>query len=368
LQSHTLDLMVEEHHDVALAHKLVKEALALFRKASRYTRAKPQPGSRQATRQEAKALLADARRLEDQAVEQILHQASVVCATTTGLDDALLGKRRFDLVVVDEACQLTEPGAWTAICRAERLVLAGDHCQLPPTIVSDEAAAQGLSVSLFERLMNRSGAQISRRLTIQYRMHESIMRFSSDEFYEGELVADSQVAGHRLCDLPHVAENALTETPLEFVDTAGAGYDEEQEPDGESRLNPQEGELVMRKVNALMEAGMRGGELAVITPYAAQARWLRERVKSPGLEVDSVDGFQGREKEAIVISLVRSNAAGEIGFLADVRRMNVALTRARRKLVVVGDSATLASDPFYRRLLEYFEQQGAYRTVWEEGS
>ena len=214
--------------------------------------------------------------------------------------------------------------------------------------------------------MNRSGERLSRRLTIQYRMHESIMRFSSDEFYDGQLVADAQVAGHRLSDLPGLESNDLTQTPLEFIDTAGAGYDEEQEPDGESRLNPQEGELVMRKVNALMQAGLTGDALAVIAPYAAQVRWLRERLRSPGLEVDSVDGFQGREKEAIVISLVRSNAAGEIGFLADVRRMNVALTRARRKLIVIGDSATLASDPFYRRLLEYFELQGAYRTVWEE--
>lgn len=368
LQRHTLDLLVEEHHDVALAHKLVKEALALFRKAGRYTRAKPAPGSRQSTRQEAKALLADARRLEDQAVEQILLRASVVCATTTGLDDALLGQRRFDLAVIDEACQITEPNAWIAIARAERVVLAGDHCQLPPTIISDDAAAQGLSVSLFERLMNHAGNRLSRRLTIQYRMHESIMRFSSDEFYEGELVADGQVAEHRLCDLPAMVENDLTRTPLEFIDTAGAGYDEEQEPDGESRLNPAEGELVLRKVNALMQAGLGGDALAVITPYAAQARWLRERLRSPGLEVDSVDGFQGREKEAIVISLVRSNAAGEIGFLTDVRRMNVALTRARRKLIVIGDSATLASDPFYRRLLDHFESRGAYRTVWDEPS
>ncbi|HVX11582.1 MAG TPA: AAA domain-containing protein [Pirellulales bacterium] len=366
LQRHTLDLLVEEHRDVALAHKLVKEALALFRKAGRYTRAKPQPGSRQATRQEAKTLLADARRLEDQAVEQILLRADVVCATTTGLDEGLLGNRQFDLVVLDEACQLTEPSAWIAIGRAKRLVLAGDHCQLPPTIVSDAAAAAGLGVSLFERLMNRAGERLSRRLTIQYRMHDSIMRFSSDEFYDGQLVAAGQVAAHRLCDMENVNCNLLTETPLEFIDTAGAGYDEEQEPDGESRLNPQEGELALRKVNALLQAGLSGGEVAVITPYAAQARWLRERINLPGLEVDSVDGFQGREKEAIVISLVRSNAAGEIGFLSDVRRMNVALTRARRKLVVIGDSATLASDPFYRRFLEYCEQQEAYHTVWEE--
>jgi predicted DNA helicase len=366
LQAHTLDLLVEEHRDVALAHKLVKEALALFRKAGRYTRAKPEPGSRQATRQEAKALLADARRLEEQAVEQVLDQSDVVCATLTGLDDELLGKRRFDLVVIDEACQSTEPACWVAIGRGERVVLAGDHRQLPPTIVSEEAAAKGLGVSLFERLMNASGEAVSRRLTIQYRMHESIMAFSSAEFYDSALVADALVAARRLCDLPGVTPSPLTETPVEFIDTAGAGYDEEQEPDGESRLNPQEAELVIKKLNALLEAGLATTQVAVITPYAAQARWLRERVKAPGLEIDSVDGFQGREKEAIVMSLVRSNSSGEIGFLADVRRMNVALTRARRKLLVIGDSATLSSDPLYRRMFDYFERIGAYRTVWEE--
>ncbi|HEV3343683.1 MAG TPA: AAA domain-containing protein [Pirellulales bacterium] len=374
LQAHTLDLLVEEHRDVALAHKLVKEALALFRKAGRYTRAKPEPGSRQATRQEAKSLLADARRLEEQAVEQVLDQSDVVCATLTGLDDALLGRRRFDLVVIDEACQSIEPACWVAIGRGERVVLAGDHCQLPPTIVSEEAAAKGLGVSLFERLMNASGQNqdesesqsISRRLTIQYRMHESIMAFSSAEFYDGGLVADAGVAARRLCDLPGLMPSPLTETPVEFVDTAGAGYDEEQEPDGESRLNPPEAELVIKKLNALLEAGLQPHQVAVISPYAAQARWLRERVQAPGLEIDSVDGFQGREKEAIVMSLVRSNPSGEIGFLADVRRMNVALTRARRKLLVIGDSATLSSDPFYRRLFDYFERIGAYRTVWEE--
>lgn len=366
LQSHTLDLMVEEHHDVALAHKLVKEALALFRKADRYTRAKPEPGSRQATRQEAKALLADARRLENQAVEQILSQADVVCATLTGLDDDLLGKRRFDLLVIDEACQSTEPACWIAINRGERVVLAGDHCQLPPTIISEEAAAKGLGVSLFERLMHHSGTAIARRLTVQYRMHQDIMGFSSAEFYDGELVADSAVVAHRLCDLPNVLPTALTETPIEFIDTAGAGYDDEQETDGQSRLNPREAELAIRKVTALVEAGLPPQSVAMITPYAAQARLLRERLDVPGLEIDSVDGFQGREKEAIVMSLVRSNANGEIGFLADVRRMNVALTRARRKLLVIGDSATLAGDPFYRRLFEYFETVGGYRSVWEE--
>ena len=133
-----------------------------------------------------------------------------------------------------------------------------------------------------------------------------------------------------------------------FIDTAGAGYDEEQEPDGESRLNPQEAALVARKVQALLDAGVAPEAIAVIAPYAAQVRRLRAELAVPGLEIDSVDGFQGREKEAVVLSLVRSNRAGEVGFLADVRRLNVALTRARRKVVIVGDSATLACHPFYQ--------------------
>lgn len=366
LRAHTLDLLVEEHRDVALARKLVKEALALFRKANRYTRAKPEPGSRQQTRQEARSLLADARKLEAQAVEHILDTADILCATTTGMDDDLLGARRFDLLVIDEACQSTEPGCWIPLARADRIVLAGDHCQLPPTVLSGEAAAQGFGVSLFERLISLYGRDISRRLTVQYRMHSSIMDFSSLEFYDAELTADAFVAGHRLCDLPGVTAEPLTELPVEFIDTAGAGFDEETEPDGESRLNPREADLVVRKVQALLAAGVPAEAIAVIAPYAAQVRYLRERLEAPGLEIDSVDGFQGREKEAVIISLVRSNPTGEIGFLSDVRRMNVALTRARRKLLVIGDSATLASDPFYQRLLEYFEGLGAYKTVWEE--
>ncbi len=234
-------------------------------------------------------------------------------------------------------------------------------------MVSQEAAAEGFGVSLFERLMLLYGPDIARRLKVQYRMHESIMEFSSAEFYEGDLEADPSVRSHLLADLPGVADAPLTQSPLEFLDTAGAGFDEELEPDGESRLNRQEAELVRRKVQELMDGGVAAGDVAVIAPYAAQVRLLRERLAVPGLEIDSVDGFQGREKEAVVISLVRSNPRSEIGFLGDLRRMNVAMTRAKRKLVVVGDSATLAGHPFYQRMIEYFEGLGAYRTVWEEG-
>ncbi len=367
LRAHTLELLVERHEDVRLARKLVKDALALFRRAGRTTRAKPEPGARREMRAEAKSLLSDARRLEAQAVEHILDTADILCATTTGLDENVLGGRRFDLVVIDEACQSTEPGCWIAIGRAERVVLAGDHRQLPPTVLSAQAEQEGYAVSLFERLAESHGDALVRRLDTQYRMHTAIMDFSSLEFYDAELLADATVEGHRLCNLPGVTKTPLTETPIEFIDTAGASYDEELESDGQSRLNRHEAELVALKVRALLDAGVPANQIGVITPYAAQARLLREKLPIDDLEIDTVDGFQGREKEAIVISLVRSNESGEIGFLSDLRRTNVAMTRARRKLLMVGDSATLSSDPFYARMIAYFESLAAYRTVWEEG-
>jgi predicted DNA helicase len=311
--------------------------------------------------------LADAERIERQAVAQILDHAEVLCVTLTGLDSDILGGRQFDLAVIDEACQSTEPACWIPLLRAGRVILAGDHFQLPPTVVHREAGREGFSVSLLERLIELYGAtRLARRLEVQYRMHQAIMAFSSAEFYDDVLVADPSVAAHVLADLPDVVRSPLTETPLEFIDTAGASYDEQPEPDGESRLNPQEAEVVERKVTALLEAGVSARDIAVISPYAAQVRSLRQRLAALEVEVDTVDGFQGREKEAVIISLVRSNPSGEIGFLADVRRMNVALTRARRKLIVIGDSATIAGHEFYQRLLEYFELLGGYKTVWEE--
>lgn len=372
LRAHTLDLLLFEHPDAKLARKLVKEAMAFFKQAGRRQRGKPNPAERREARAEAKSLLADARRLEARAADHILDNADVICATTTSLDSRILGRRQFHLVAIDEACQSVEPGCWIPLQWGERLILAGDHCQLPPTIISREAAEAGLAVSLFERLVSRiHGAEretspaLARRLTVQYRMHEQIQAFPSAEFYESSLVADESVRLHLLNGLEGLEDIRLTQTALEFVDTAGAGYAEELEPEGESRLNPQEADLAVRFVHDLLAAGLPPEDLAVITPYAAQARRIEAELSIEGLEVDTVDGFQGREKEAIVISLVRSNDEGDVGFLAETRRMNVALTRARRKLIVLGDSATLASHPFYARLLDHVQAGGAYRSVWE---
>ena len=367
LREHTLDELAEAHPDMRLAHKLTRDAYILRKQAGKFFRVKPDPGMRQSLREEAKQLQNEARQIEDSVMERILSNARVICATATGLDAERFRGRRFEWCVMDEASQSVEPSAWIPIQYANRLVLAGDHFQLPPTVVSPEAVRGGFNISLMERLLQAPKVQISRRLDVQYRMHADIMRFSSDVFYEGSLRADESVGSALLADLPGVTRTPLTECAVHFIDTAGASYDEEQEAKGESKLNPQEADLVVKKVHELMDCGVQAEQIAVISPYSAQVKTLREKLKPLELEIDSVDGFQGREKDVVIVSLVRSNREGEVGFLADTRRMNVALTRARRKLIVIGDSATVTTHAFYQRMVEFFESIGAYHSVWEEG-
>lgn len=364
LRQHSLDVLVGRHESMMIVHQMMREAEQIERKATKYTRGRPAPGFRGQQRQEARELKRHARILEKQAINDLLQDARVICATTT-FDDSILDDLRFDVLVIDEACQSVEPGCWVPLKKANRLILAGDHLQLPPTILSDEARKQGFAVSMMERLVNHYGDDVTRQLTVQYRMHEDIMAFSSQHFYGNTLIADESVRKHVLSDLPRFRSELMNDDPLTFIDTAGTGWQEEIEPDGMSKRNPQEGELVLKQVNALCEAGLRPSDIAVIAPYAAQVRWLREHAVFDQLEIDTVDGFQGREKEAVVMSLVRSNEIGEIGFLSDARRMNVALTRAKRKLILIGDSATLGSNDFFKSLLSWIEQTGSYRTAWE---
>ena len=365
LRDYSLDGLVEQHDNMPVIKDMQREAEAIFRKSGKWTRARRERGERHEMRREAKRLQADARMLERQAINSILDRADVICATTTFNPD-VLNDRRFDLAVIDEACQSTEPGCWVPLLRADRLVLAGDHQQLPPTVLSAEAARMGFSTSLMERQLKIHGDKVSRMLNVQYRMHRDIMQFSSDQFYHGELIAHTSVEEHVLPDLENVLTNEFTNKQVTFIDTAGAGWDEEIEPNGLSKRNPNEARLVLEKVQGLIDSGLPTDEIAVIAPYAAQVRLLRDQFEGFGLEIDTVDGFQGREKEAVIISLVRSNNKNEIGFLADRRRMNVALTRARRKLLVIGDSATLGVDEFYRDFLQYVDSIKGYQTVWEE--
>jgi superfamily I DNA and/or RNA helicase len=359
LHAHTLEARAEAHEASRIARGLVEEALDLRRAATRRKQRRG-PGrfseARSAER-DARALLAEARALEARAEAEVLDRAPVVLATLTGLDGPALAGRRFALAVVDEATQAVEPAALLALLKAERAVLAGDHLQLPPTVLSARAQAGGLGRSLFERLVELHGDAVKVTLAEQHRMHEAIMRFPSEALYGGALRAH-----------PAVARRALDDAPLEVVDTSGRGFEEATPAGSDSRENEGEAALCAAEVERVLALGVAAADVAVIAPYDGQVQRLRAllaaRVEA-GLEVDTVDGFQGREKEAVVVSLVRANEAGEVGFLADVRRMNVALTRARRKLVVVGDGATVARHPFYEAFLRHAEAAGAWRSAWE---
>jgi len=359
LHERTLEARVVGHESARIARGLVEEALALRRDA-RKRHGRRGPGrfseARGAERQ-ARALLAEARALEERAEADVLSRAPVVVATLTGLDAPPLAGRRFALAVVDEATQAVEPATYLALLRAGRAVLAGDHRQLPPTVLSRAAAEGGLGVSLFERLAGRQGAAAGVMLEEQHRMNRLIMRYPSEALYGGRLRAH-----------PDVADHALDDRPLLFVDTAGRGFEEETPEGSDSKHNPGEADLVAAEVERVLALGVAPADVAVISPYDAQVQRLRQLLAArleDGLEVDTVDGFQGREKEAVVVSLVRSSQTGEVGFLADVRRMNVAVTRARKKLVVVGDSATVSRHPFYEGFVRQAQEAGAWVSAWE---
>jgi len=364
LQEHTLDYLVDADPAMKVVREMRREAEMLSSRAGRWTRAKPMPGAREDLKQEARRLRNDAKIFEEQIINTKLDRAAVICATTN-YDPEILGDRTFDLGVIDEACQSTEPGYWPVILRVDRLVLAGDHCQLPPTVLSAQANAEGLSKSMMERLVERWGNHITRQLTVQYRMHQKIMEFPSDHFYSNTLIADSSVAEHTLSDLPDVQCDAIDTQPILFVDTSGADWTEEIDPNGESKRNPREAQWILEQVNILLAAGLTPDQIAVIAPYSAQVRYLRELCENNSVEIDTVDGFQGREKEAVLISLVRSNSHGEVGFLSDTRRMNVAMTRAKRKLIVIGDGSTLSRNAFFNQWIQHTENQGFYKSIWE---
>jgi superfamily I DNA and/or RNA helicase len=246
---------------------------------------------------------------------------------------------------MDEAGQCIEPLAWCIFPLAQKYVLAGDHLQLPPTVLSNEAARQGLNQSILERSIR----QVSNvfLLNTQYRMREAIAGFSSNYFYEGLL----QTAAHLSNTGAHIS----------FIDTAGSGFNEEQGSNGMSLQN--EGEL--RIAQKLIEiAALDPLKTAFISPYAGQVAAAKDALPKE-MRISTIDSFQGQEKEIIILSLVRSNDEGEIGFLKDYRRMNVAITRAKEQLFVIGDSATIGGDTFYNSFLTYIEKSGDYRTVWE---
>lgn len=371
LEGHTLAGLSDAHELRQLAKKLLDEAHGLLRSARRRSdRGRDAYQREREARVEAGKLFADARRLERQAVDDVLERTRVLCGTLTGYERELPPGARFDVLVIDEASQALTPALLLGLPRAGRIVLAGDHRQLPPTVLSLQAQKLGLSVTTFDELMTREDASsYAHMLTVQHRMHESLMAFPSARFYDNQLIAHDDVALHSLEDLDLTdGEWVMPERPLDVIDTAGASLEERRSEGSESRDNPGEAALIERAVRALVDAGLTPREVGVIAPYAAQVGFLSAALSDlveEGLEVDTVDGFQGREKQAIIVSCVRSNASGEVGFVSDPRRMNVAITRARRKLYVVGDSATLSYDPLWASFFEHAIAAGAYRSCFE---
>ena len=333
-------------------------------------------GRRRMSRADALALSNRLHNLRRRAVElevkiqvEIFESARVVASTLVGSDNAVLKGRRFTTLYIDEAGQALEAACWIAIRKADRVIFAGDHCQLPPTVKSVEAERAGLSRSLMESVVDKCRSAVE-LLTVQYRMNEAIMRFSSDWFYGGRLQAAEEVKCRGILDF---------DSPVEWLDTSEMDFSEKYVSATGGRVNPDEGEFMLDSLEAYIK---RIGEkrvedenldFAVISPYKAQVSWLRRNAKKRNvlrrlkgkIAINTIDGFQGQERDVVFISLVRSNDDGKIGFLSDLRRMNVAMTRARMKLVIIGSAATLTRHPFYEKLFLSQKKENVVKKVSE---
>ncbi len=366
----TLDFQVSNHSyykDLKKLRKQAEEFKALGHKYKRNygTREKEQ---RKLLLAEARSCQAEADQLEFYIVNSLIQNSQVIASTLTGSSLPVIQNKNFDAVFIDEGSQALEPACWIPIMRAAKVVFAGDHHQLPPTIKNHEAARGGLAETLFQKSIKRN-SETACLLEIQYRMNEPIMAFSNQVFYQNRLQADTSVKDHRLTE---------QDQPLLFIDTAGANFNEQVNPESGSISNLEEARFLIWFLQEFLENSSESLHLeefsaGIIAPYREQVILLNELLKNSAIEeelkkritVDTVDAFQGREKEMILISLVRSNAKSEIGFLKEIRRTNVAMTRARKKLVMTGDSATLGSDPFFQDMLTFFSDKQAYQSVYE---
>ena len=385
LLKHTLDAQVMAHPSYSRM-RAMRQTADQYRETAKEL-ASPTSGrfgfearqQRQQLREEARQLFLQADDLERYITEQVLESVQIITCTLVGASHRNIRHLSFDTVFIDEAAQALEPGCWIPISKGQRVVLAGDHHQLPPTVKSEKAAREGLRETLFEKCIQRQ-PDTARMLNLQYRMHQQIMAFSSERFYDGQLqahpsVRDAGLAAYDPCFAPDL--------PVEFLDTAGFGFVEVTIPESRSTANPEEADLLLQRLAQLLTpydpAAHEADPLTigVIAPYRAQINCLKDAIEVNEqlggllqqrlLSVGTVDSFQGQERDIIAISLTRSNRSGDIGFLSDIRRMNVGMTRARRKLLLVGDSSTLSAHPFFKELLAFVESIGGYRTAWEIG-
>lgn len=360
----SLDAQVMRADNSSLANDVRKEMKVLN---SKLLKAKDRR-TRGDIRRELRSLGKEERQRQQQAVADVIKDSTVILTTLTGALTRQLRDTTFDVVIIDEAAQALEIACWIALLKGRRCVLAGDHLQLSPTVQSAEAENKGYGRTLFERLTALYGDDITSMLTVQYRMHELIMQWSSRELYNDKIEAHSSVSGHSLCDLEGVKQTSATEPTLILIDTDGCDM-EEKKDEADSTYNEGEARVAVAHAKLLMEAGVQACDIGIITPYSAQVGILKgmrsDDKKLVDLEISTVDGFQGREKEAIVISMVRSNDTHEVGFLSDKRRMNVAVTRARRQCCIVCNVETVGKDDFLKRLVDHFEANGEYLSAME---
>ena len=351
--SFTYERRFESHPDYELLWA-IRKAIRELRSSSSSRR-----GRGEAYHQKMERLKDRANELEIRINAQLFGEARVIACTLVGSANRLLDGQKFGTVFIDEAAQALEAASWIPIRRCSRVILAGDHCQLPPTVKSIAALKAGLGKTLMERIVENK-PEVVTLLKMQYRMNEEIMRFSSDWFYGNMVESAPEVKYRSILDL---------DVPMEWIDTSELDIREEFVGESFGRINKMEAELTLQTLQDYFERIGKTRilnerlDVGVISPYRAQVQYLRSQLKKKEyfkpfrhlITVNTVDGFQGQERDIIVISLVRSNDEGQIGFLRDLRRMNVAITRARMKLIILGDVQTMTRHPFYRKLYEYVE-------------
>lgn len=331
-----------------------------IRKAIRELYARSRKGAeREAVRQKINSLKDRATELEIRINESLFSEARVIACTLVGSANRLLTGQKFGTLFIDEAAQALEAACWIPIRKADRVILAGDHCQLPPTVKAPEALRAGLGHTLMQTIVKNKPDTVS-LLKLQYRMNDEIMRFSSEWFYGGMLQSAPEVKYRSILDF---------DTPIEWINTEGLDCNEEFIGENYGRINKSEAELSIEQLKGYITKIGRERflderiDVGMISPYKAQVQYLRRLVRNyaffkpyrQAITINTVDGFQGQERDVILISLVRANEEGQIGFLNDLRRMNVAITRARMKLIILGDASTLTRHAFYKKLYTYIE-------------
>ncbi|BGP26200.1 DNA helicase [Rhodotorula toruloides] len=393
LTRHTLDAQSSSTDSSALVEDIKKEIEELENKLRNGSGKNRIRGSeRKKMWEEVRDLRKEFRKRQGGVVSEVVSKAKVVLATTHGAGGRSLERFEFDVVIIDEAAQATEPACWIPILKGKKLILAGDHLQLPPTLKSSDrltkslgskssksttadsegspaqlgklALSPDLEVTLFSRLLALHGPSIRRMLKVQYRFNKKINSFPSAMLYDRELVPDESVKDRKLSDLEGVEADEDLDEAVVFFDTAGQAMYERAAEDGsfgsESKSNENEADVVHTYVQALVNANVSPTSISIISPYNSQVLLLASLIhpQYPEIEIGSVDSNQGRENDVVIVSLVRSNADGEVGFLRELRRLNVSMTRPRRHLVVVGDSETVSKgSEFLKKWMEWLEEE-----------